>query len=175
MKKGLLFLLFLFGACGVKSEQAPSAPGTLVQAPDGLYEFNLAGEWKEEKGPNPKIEKIFLNPEGGGRFFILRIPNPPHQQIDQSQLTAYVEGLEKRYQNVQIISQKVNNKYGTSIGGVIFTYEETTPKGPLVLRNFCEIMIHKGNYLNVCAVAPAALWEKKREQLLGVFPTFKLL
>lgn len=157
------------------SRTETSNPVQVVKGPDGLYEFTLVGSWKEIFGSGGKIEKLFVTSDNIGRFFVLRIDNPPHSQIKEEQLKAFVEGLHQRYKNLKVISSKVVNKYGTSVGQVIFTYTADTPAGALEIHNYCEIMIHKNNYLNTCGVAPEGEWPKKREQILKSFSTWKLL
>ncbi|HCU25814.1 MAG TPA: hypothetical protein DF383_12420, partial [Deltaproteobacteria bacterium] len=120
-----------------------------VRNPDGIYEFNLPGDWQERQNPGGKIEKMFIAPGNSASFFVLRISNPPDAEIKASQLKAYTEGLRSRYQNLHVLQEEVAGKYGTSIGMVSFTYDEKTPNGPLNIHNYCEVIIHKKNYFNV--------------------------
>lgn len=150
-------------------------PGTTVKGSEGLYEFTLTGEWKEFKNPGTKIERMFVTPDNLGRFFVLRIPNPPHAEIKEEQLNAYIDGLKRRYQNLQVLENKVVNKYNTSVGIAIFTYDENAPKGSLKIHNYCEVMIYKKNYFNVCGVSPERVWEKEREKILKTFSSLKFL
>lgn len=171
----LLFILFMIISCSQKTEPPKSPQGEKVKAPDGLYEFTLTGAWKERDNPGDKIEKMFMTPDNLGRFFVLRIPGAPHEEIKEGQLSAYIEGLKKRYDDFHVLLKKVDSKYGTSVGIVVFTYNENTPQGPLKIRNYCEVMVHKNNYMNVCGASPASVWENKREKILKIFPTWKLL
>jgi len=177
MKSSLLLLFLLsFTIFHPQGATASSADqGTTIKATDGLYEFTLKGKWEEIKNPGPKIEKMFVTADKLGRFFILRIPNPPDSEIKEAQLNAYIEGLKNRYLNFKVIEKKVLNKHNNSMGTVIFTYDAKTPQGPLKIHNYCEVMIHKKNYLNVCGVAPVAEWGKKKQEILEVFQSWKFI
>ena len=170
-----VFLFILVSVIPQGSGASQSSPGETVKAPDGLYEFNLTGEWKEVPGTGGKIEKMFVTGDSAGRFFVLRISNPPHSEIKEDQLKAFIEGLKQRYKNLKEISSKMLEKNGVPVGRVLFTYTADTPGGPLEIHNYCEIMIHKKAYLNTCGVAPESEWAKKREQILKIFASWKLL
>ena len=171
------FIIFplVFLSCSGKSPTPPSPQEFTVKSPEGLYELTLPGDWKEKTNPGEKIEKMFVAPDKLGGFFVLRIPNPPDAEIKEPQLKSYVEGLEKRYRNFQASMQKVTEKYGRSIGLAEFTYDEETPRGPVSIHNYCEVIIHKMNYFNVCGAAPAAAWEQNKERIFNIFSTWKLL
>jgi len=171
----LLSILFLLFSLAKKSEATSSTSGTTVKAPDGLYEFTLSGGWKEFENPGEKIEKMYVTSDNSGRFFVLRIANPPHTDFKEDQLMAYVDGLKNRYKNLNVLDKKVRYRDGTYVGIVSFTYDENSSKGPLTIRNYCEVMIHKKTYLNFCGVAPSPAWETQREKILKIFPTLKLL
>jgi hypothetical protein len=171
----LLVFFLLFLSCSGRAPTPLSTQGLTIKSPEGLYEFTLPSDWKEKPYPGEKIEKMLVAPDRLGGFFVLRVPNPPDSDIKEPQLTSYIEGLKIRYRNFQPLMQKVTEKYGRSIGLVEFSYDEDTPKGPLSIHNYCEVIIHKMNYFNVCGVAPASAWEQKKGKIFDIFSTWKLL
>lgn len=167
-----LVLAFLISCSGSNKTEIPPT-GQKLTTDDALYELYVPSFWKPVPMQDDKIEYMFVSPDNLARFFVMRIPNPPHTEINQAQVDAFIDGLKGRHQNVEIINQKLDQRSGSKTATIIYLFDETTPNGPFTIRNYCEIAIHKGTYLNFCAMAPSSLWEKVNAETLGIFHTIK--
>lgn len=171
-----IFLVLAFLISCSQSDKTETPPtGQKITTSDALYELYVPSFWKPVSMPDAKIEYMFISPDNRARFFVMRIPNPPHIEINQAQVDAFIEGIKGRHQNVEILNQKLDQRPGTTTAVIVYLFDEITPDGPLAIKNYCEIAIRKATYLNFCAMAPNVVWEEIRAETLGIFHTIKFL